>query len=326
MPFNRHTESLLRRLVDLLGLVEHHDPAELLSRIQQLQRGLEPEDEFALLLSWLGNCKLVHKLSQEQLPLSSTDTYRVPDLLAVFDYKGKEVPVLIEVKKTHTLDPQSIKEDRLSSLKPHYLKYADVVGLPMLIAWKFRTFWTLFEMRHSEMAVKNYTIGCFRAMEENLLGLLAGDFSYRIAPGTAIQMRIKKITKPDENGAFEGRFEDVHFMNADGTRVPNIPHLASLFLFWENEAEQLDECDTILQRFVIPDNKHDEFASRTLGNLVQAFATLQKTDVNWHAITHDTEHWSHQRGQLRSVVEEGAKHGIFTEVLRIMPRHKPTFL
>jgi len=325
MPFSRYSESQLRHLVDILSLVESSNPAKVALRLQQLQRGLEPEDEFALVLSWLGNCKLVHKLGQEQLPLSCTDTYRVPDLLAVFDHEGKEVPVLIEVKKTNPADPQSLEEDRLS-LKPGYLKYADVVGLPMLIAWKHRTFWTLFEMRHSELAITNYKIGFFRAMEENLLGLLVGDFSYHVVPGTAIRMRIKKLTEPDEGGAFDGRIEDVHFVNAEGTRIPNIPHLASLFIFWENEAEQLDEGDAIVQSFVIPDTGLGEFASRTLGKLVHAFATLQKTDVNWRAITHDTEHWSHQRGQIRSVVEEGAEHGVFTNVFRMMPKHRPTFL
>ncbi len=325
MPFSRDTESQLRQLIDILSLVESPDPEQVVLRLQQLQRGLEPEDEFVLLLSWLGNCKIVHKLGQEQLPLSSTDTYRVPDLLAVFDYKGKEVPVLIEVKRTNPTDPQSLKEGTLT-LKPGYLKYAEVVGIPMLIAWKYRTFWTLFEMCHSKIAVTNYKIGFFRAMEENLMGLLAGDFSYHVAPGTAIRMHIQKLTEPDEKRSFEGRIDDVHFVNAVGIRIPNISHLASLFLIWENEVEQRDEKDAIIQSFVIPETGFGEFASRTLGKLVSEFASLQNADVNWRAITHDTEHWSHQRGQLQSLIEEGAKHGVFTKIFRMMPHNLPKFL
>lgn len=65
------------------------------------------------------------------------------------------------------------------------------------------------------------------------------------------------------------------FLNGDGTRVPDIPHLASLFIFWENEVEQLDEDDAIIQRLVIPDTELGEFASWTLGKLVHAFATLK---------------------------------------------------
>jgi Holliday junction resolvase len=45
-------------------------------------------------------CKLVHKLEQEQYPLASSDKYQVPDLFAVFDYEGKEILVLIEVKSS----------------------------------------------------------------------------------------------------------------------------------------------------------------------------------------------------------------------------------
>jgi hypothetical protein len=294
-------------------------------RLKQLQRGLEPEDEFALLLSWLGKCNLVHKLGQEQLPLSSTDIYRVPDLLAVFDHNGRPVPALIEVKKTDPSDPMSLQEGTLS-LKPGYLEYAETVGLPMLIAWKHRTFWALFEMRHAELADVNYKIGFSRAMQENLLGLLAGDFSYSVVPGTAIRMRIKKLTKPDEKGGFEGRIEDTYFVNSVGSRIPDIPHLASLFFFWENDVEQVDEGDAIVQSFVIPDIQHGEFASRTLGKLTHAFAALQETGVNWRAITHDTEHWAHERGQLRAVIEAGAKFGVITHIFRMVPQHRPAFL
>jgi hypothetical protein len=50
----------------------------------------------------------------------------------------------------------------------------------MLVAWKHRTFWTLFEIRHAELATVNYKIDFSTAMQENLLGMLAGDFSYRL--------------------------------------------------------------------------------------------------------------------------------------------------
>jgi hypothetical protein len=176
-------------------------------------------------------------------------------------------------------------------------------------------------MRHATKTIKNYKIGFFRAMEENLLGLLAGDFSYRVTPGTAIRMRIKKLTAPDKNGSFEGQFEDVHFVNATGSRIPDIPYLSSLFLFWENEVEQQETDDAIVQSFVISDTGLGEFASRTLGKLIQSFAMIQNKDVDWRAIIHDNEHWSHKHETLRSVVEAGAKHGIFNNVFRMMPQH-----
>ncbi len=325
MPFSRYTESQLRQLVDALGVVDGGAPEDVLRRLEQLQRGLEPEDEFSLVLSWLGQCRLVHKLGQEQLPLESIGTYRVPDLLAVLDFNGRNIPVLIEVKHTEMADPSSLEEGILS-LKPGYLSYAEALGLPLLIAWKHRTFWTLFDIRHAELAITNYKIGFFRAMQENLLSLLAGDFSYRVVPGTAIRMRIKKLTPRDADGGFRGVIDDTYFVNAKGERLPDIPQLASLFLFWENEVELTEDGDAIIQSFVIPDFEHGEFASRTLGKVIGAFAAMRKERINWRSVIHDKAHWAHDSGRLRQVVEQGAKHGVITDIFHFKPRRTPDFL
>ena len=66
MPSRRYTESLIRQIVDALF---PNEPKEaILKRIKQLQRGLEPENESALILSWLGECRLVHKLWSRATP------------------------------------------------------------------------------------------------------------------------------------------------------------------------------------------------------------------------------------------------------------------
>src|SRR5262245_32471512 len=71
---------------------------DIVNRVRRLQIGLPAEDEFSVLLTWLGRCRLVHKLDQLQSPRESRERWCVPDLLAVFDYEGRDVPVLIEVK------------------------------------------------------------------------------------------------------------------------------------------------------------------------------------------------------------------------------------
>src|SRR5205085_9658489 len=127
--------SQLRDLLNMLGLPDARDPDTVAKRLEQLRRGLAPEDEFALLVTWLGRCRLIHKLGQEQLPLSSTDTYRVPDFLAIFEQNDNLIPVLVEVKTTDRMDVEGLNATTLS-LKPHYLRYAEALGLPMLIAWR----------------------------------------------------------------------------------------------------------------------------------------------------------------------------------------------
>jgi hypothetical protein len=75
---------------------------KLKERIERLGRGLPSEDEFIALAIWFGKCKLIHKLDQEQFPSISAQNYQVPDLCAVFEYEGREIPVLIEVKSEST--------------------------------------------------------------------------------------------------------------------------------------------------------------------------------------------------------------------------------
>jgi hypothetical protein len=325
MPLPRTTESLVRQLFDLLPLGDL-TPEALFARLQQLQRGLEPENEFALILSWLGKCRLVHKLGQEQLPLNSIDTYKVPDFLAAFEHEGKVIPVLIEVKTTEPSDPATLDLGTLP-LNRKYLPYAELLRLPMLVAWKHRGLWTLFEMRHAQLATVNYKIGFGTAMKENLLGVLAGDFSYRLAPGTRIRMRMRKLTHPDsETGGFDVEVINVQIVNPLGEPIPEIPYLSSLFLFWDNEVELVDEGDDVVQSFVVSDVRTAEFASRTLSQIVHAFAGLKHTQVNWRSIIHDAEHLAHNSGNFRALVAEGARHGVITNWLNFRPQSAPSFL
>jgi len=318
MPSTRYTESLLRHLIETNSKLSSQDPREAAQRFGQLWRNLEPESEFSLILSWLGNCVLVHKLGQEQLPHQSPNKYRVPDLLAVFNYHGRLLPVLIEVKT-------SAKPGRLS-LNSGYLRYAEVMGLPMLVAWRHLSFWTLFEMRHATLARVNYNIDFHRAMEENLLCLLAGDFSYRIFPGSAISMRIEKLSEETADGGFEGMITDVHVTDPHGERIPEIPHLASLFLILDDEVEIMEDGRSATQRFVIRDRGCSELASMTLAKVALAQAQIHRGSLDWRDIFHNTEHWAQGQGQLHKIVDMAAVHGVAEKARRFRPKHMPTFL
>jgi hypothetical protein len=226
--------------------------------------------------------------------------------------------VLIEVKT-------SAKRGRLS-LHPGYLRYAETVGLPMLIAWRHLSFWTLFEMRHAKLARVNHNIGFLHAMEENLLCQLAGDFSYRVIPGSAIRMRIEKLREEEKDGSFNGRITAVHLINALGDQVPDIPHLSSLFLIMDDEVEIVDEGRSVVQSFVIRDKGGAEFASRTLPKMAAGLADIHKMSLDWRVIFHDLEHWAHGRGQFRKTIDTAAHHGIVANVIRILPKHRAVFL
>ena len=60
---------LISEAIQQLGL--DTDPEALTKRIRVLQVGLPAEDELSVILTWLGQCRLVHKLDQLQSPRSS---------------------------------------------------------------------------------------------------------------------------------------------------------------------------------------------------------------------------------------------------------------
>ena len=87
------------------------DAHAVAERVKRLDLGLPAEDEFAMLLTWLDRCCLVHRLDQFQSPPASKNEYQVPDLFAVFEHDGEKIVTLIEVKSTN---------DKILSWKPEY--------------------------------------------------------------------------------------------------------------------------------------------------------------------------------------------------------------
>ena len=135
-------EDVRARLVyDVLAeLGEGGNASAVAERIRRLELGLPVEDECILLLSWLGKCRLIHKLDQLAFPPTSPPEFRVPDLFAVFDHGGRELPVLIEVKGKQAM-AFSWRPDYVEALR----RYARLLGLPLLLAckWKLLGLWTV---------------------------------------------------------------------------------------------------------------------------------------------------------------------------------------
>jgi hypothetical protein len=325
MALSRSADSQFRQLVDLLAFDETATPEEQIARLIHLQRSLDPENEFELILSWLGKCRLVHKLGQEQLPLSSPDEFRVPDLLAVFENESTLVPVLIEVKTSEPPDPSTLDLGKLS-FSAKYAAYAKLLNLPLLIAWRHRGIWALFEARHAQLAEKNHKLSFDVAMKENLLSVLAGDFSYQLAPGTKMQMHIRKLTQPDSAGGFTGTITKAEFLGPSDRSLPEIPYLFWMFHFWPTGVETFDEGNTVIQSFVIPETRQSEFASRTLTHIVHAIGQYQRSSINWGSIVHDIKHLAHDKGSFRAAVVEGAGHGVITNFFKVVPNTPPAFL
>ena len=175
-------ERLIQDVLAELGF--DADPAEVARRVRRLNYGLPAEDEFSVICAWLGRVSLLHKLDQQQTPIASKAEFQVPDILVSFESAG---PVLVEIK---------VCNDRTLSFKPDYhtrlTQYASLLGLPLLIAWKFHSLWTLFDARHLTLARKNFNITHNEAMRQNLLGALAGDVAFKLAEGSGVHLDLAK--------------------------------------------------------------------------------------------------------------------------------------
>ena len=318
------TEHLIYRALVELGW--QADARRLANRVARLHLGLPREDEFAVVCTWLGRCALIHKLDQRENSTSHAAQFQIPDLLAVFVVDGKEVPVLIEVKskKSETL---SFRADYHAGLK----RYASLLNLPLLIAWKYHGIWTLFDIDHMTLAKTNYNVKFSKAMREGLLGVLAGDFSYSLAQGSGIHLQLHKeqlISESKEGTTLEQqwimRFEDVYYTDGTGTKRRDLAkEIESLFLAHELEDSE-DHTDThVTMHFTVGEDRN-KFAHMSLVGL-----------LDWHAPSVEGINWRTVATRPKAVpgiddfaksVSDALQEKVVTHIFHVLPQTRPSFL
>jgi Holliday junction resolvase len=318
---------LPRLIQDVLAELGYDaDAAAVAEQVRRLDIGLPTEDEFSVLCAWLGKCQLLHKLDQHQLPVVSKQQFQVPDLLAKFSTQTSNSPLLVEVKS---------KKDKLLSFKPEYMErlqnYADLVCMPLLIAWKFHNLWMLFEARHMAKAKKNFNITLNTALRENILGTLAGDVAYKIGAGAGVHFRFRKDkllgtekTKTGYTEQWAMTIDDVGFTDSEGARCTDLDgEIQSLFTAWDLE-EKEEHTDSHVHRHYIAGNEGMQFAHTALVHL-----------LNWESSNDDRPHW---RGLMRkeqvtanvanfsAALEAAFRQKIVSHIFHVQPHTMPTFL
>jgi len=121
--------------------VDNIDPKAFVNRLRGVHKGLSAEHEFAAIASWLGNPRLI--VSADDVLLTD-DHYRVPDFMVVVRKGSRDVPFVVEVKST-TGNKLVWSEKYLASMR----QFADMLRLPLLIAWKYQGIWMLVDARDS---------------------------------------------------------------------------------------------------------------------------------------------------------------------------------
>lgn len=302
------------------------DAKRLASRVARLHIGLPREDEFAVVCTWLGRCSLIHKLDQRQAPSMSQEEFQIPDLLAVFRSSNKSIPVLIEVKSKISKS-LSFTSDYYSRLK----QYAEALRLPLLIAWKRHGIWMLFDINNMNLAKTNYNITFSKAMGENLLGVLAGDFSYTIAKGVGIHISIKKeeLLSESVNGESTEQewrmiIDDTFHTDGNGkTRRDLAPAVQSLLLAHDLDSSEEHTATHIYQHFMVGEDR-SKFAHMALVGFLN-WQTPTGATLNWRSVvTKPTP--IDGIDDFENTIKEAMREQIVTHAFHIQPQTKPAFL
>ena len=276
-----HKARAVQEIANQLGWKE--DVKKLIERVNQLDKGLVQEDEFIYIINWSNKCKLIHKLDQLQLPLSSKDYYTIPDILVEFETKEGPKKYLIEIKTS--------KRGALSWTEKYYnglINYSKLIGIPILIAWKWNPFgiWTLFEMEHFSKPVINYKIGFEKAHQENLMSNFFNDYVIILYEQTGLVIEMKKIKiesevinkKGDKEVIWQTEISDIYITDENNEKVKEINKSVILLLFSMNMEPSVTQTDTHIITKYTPEPNKMQFAQSIPIQLYKAFAD---DDVNW---------------------------------------------
>lgn len=317
-------ERLIHESLEQLGWAA--DANSIAERVHRLNIGLPLEDEFSIICGWLGQCDLVHKLDQQQYPTTSKDTFQVPDLLANFNVRGAgNTSILIEVKSC---------EKNVLSLRPDYVSklraYGQLLGLPVLIAWRKHGIWSLVDLDVFSKSNKNFNLNFNDAMRNSLMSKLLGDFSYTPQVNSGVHVSFKKENLIETIETDEGLQEnwhmvidDVYFTNGESEQLRDLSPIAQqLFYSWDLTTTESHSDSHVVMHNTI-DEESGMFAHMALTRLLSFHG--REDEVHWRRhLQHDTAISSIL--DFRSGIEENLKAGIIKYIFDIEPANVPDFL
>lgn len=296
-------------------------------RIGRIRMGLVPEQEFRAIATWLGNCIGIYGLDQTPMPVVTgavLEKLEVPDFLAFVKYEGKILPVLIEVKSSE--EKKLVwPEKYLTSLN----KFAELLGLPLLVAWKWKIGWTLVDVAHFERKVTAYHLTIEKALEENLMALLMNEALYLLEEDVAFVWEAEILDCPvrqDElipPGEHQFLFKGAFFSQGE-KRLDEIPNgFAGLFFTCTDENEVRKVGGNVIQ--VICKPRSQTTPSLTSVLLGDMYLRSEGGDIDW-----DKEllvgTLPESGTYYRKVLDDGIKQGLVRYVMNQVPKTMPAFL
>jgi len=317
----------ISNIIPLLGFSSSVN--DLQARLERLMQGMPTEDEFIAMAVWMEKCKLAHKLEQEQSPMSSSEIYQVPDILAVFDHNGHEIPFLIEVKTSHEnfVDAKLRFSERLHM---KLVNYANLVGLPMLIAWKAGGYWTLFDIREMKQHESAYHIDWPDAMKADLMFLLLDSVTVIAKPGVSFTFVLEDLgttgRKTPDGEEHHFKFHSLRFLDTNGNPVTKMSWPQFVLWTFADHAEKQEWRDNLLELvFEIPQEPIGLPSYLLLPLMVFGWRSEEKRPKNWYDVIREEDFGPISYSQFKQAMNEGI--GTFVRyVMQVVPHNRPDFL
>jgi hypothetical protein len=320
----RDVLNLAHRLYPHIATAEADITTEALAeRVESLTRGLLPEDEFAATAMWLGNCAAIHRIDQSRMPLQvAPDEMRAPDFLAFPIVNDRPMPILIEVKsaKDVVLD---WSEKYLASLR----RFADLLGLPLLVAWKWGDNWTLVDHRHFEKNLTAYRLTLVKAFKQDVMCVLFRDLRVMMNPEIELTFDFEMLDEVAGHagdliptGQFKAKIAGVGFYR-NGKKMTGKLDFA-LFLATPSESEFRRTSKQTCQQIYRPVRDTGFTLSRVL---VAQLSAAAEGDLNWHQILARGKFPSNG-SDVRNSLQAGLDQGFVQYVMDVVPNTWPDFL
>jgi hypothetical protein len=296
------------------------------NRLATIRDGLAPEVEFISVVNWLGHCLAVNRIDQLPLPqYLEGDEFRVPDVLAICRNGEKTVPVLIEIKKT--LDDEIVwTEAYLSALR----RYAEAMKMPILVAWKRGSFWTLNEIVHFQKRVKSYHLRWMDALKENLMGVLFGDlhivFTQRVCFFLDAEVESEQPLPPMPAILPEGQYtltiKKVGFL-LDGAEAKVTDGLQWMFFFVPDKS-RVDRITETTVRLIFTPKPDNAVTLADCGLGLMLWSYDKPEAIDWEAVAR--KKIGPIAADTREALKAGLEQGVVQYVLDQVPHNVPDFL
>jgi Holliday junction resolvase len=313
----RNADDQARALQKALSELGYSVEPELVSkRVVEMHGGLVQEDEFLYTLNWLKNVVLAHKIEQFPIPADAKRSFTIPDLFLVVNVNGQQQPYFVEIKTS--------QEDKIK-WRPSYYEglqnYSALTGVPVLVAWKWRSFdiWTLVRLEDFEQREPgaNFKLDLNIAHKRNLMSSLLGDFLVDLPEQFALVMKQRKIKEGIEDGkkVWETIVERVYFQGRDGIEVELKNNGVFAVFHCLGVEDIVEEDDTHLYYKIYPSPNHGLFAQTIPVRLTEHLAS---EPVNWLERIRNQEfpvQYDKLLEELTAGIEEGlVDHIIYTKV------------